>query len=252
MPYDPVSNTSGIFSAGRFYTNHELDMPLKFFNAVRLVPYRPGALGRMDRPAWRRPAGPLPLGRGPCLGRRRCAAEMTLYKKYPHVPSEIMNVHGLNNKISLFADARAAFSNVRLNNLAVQDDLDDNTYEAVRRYLAITTFAGGYPADAIRPPAPPPSSDGLADHRHDRRPGRPSIPSCWESINGSRPSAGPIGRRRIVDYMTLDATTTYFPDPAATTSARRGARPLQLSVVPRRPDEHRLPGLVRILEAGRQ
>ena len=25
---------------------------------------------------------------------------------------------------------------------------------------------------------------------------------------------GPVGRRRIVDYMTLDATTTYFPDAA--------------------------------------
>jgi hypothetical protein len=47
MPYDPVSNTSGIFSSGRFYTNHEIDMPLKFFNAVRLVPY---VQGRRRRP----------------------------------------------------------------------------------------------------------------------------------------------------------------------------------------------------------
>ena len=68
---------------------------------------------------------------------------MTLWKRYPNVESDLLNVHGLNNKISLFADARAAFSNVRLNSLAVQDDLDDNTYEFVRRYLAMTSFQGG-------------------------------------------------------------------------------------------------------------
>ncbi len=34
--------------------------------------------------------------------------EFTAWKKYPYVESELMNIHGLNNKISLFADARAA------------------------------------------------------------------------------------------------------------------------------------------------
>ena len=32
---------------------------------------------------------------------------------------------------------------MKLNSIAVQDDLDDNTYEYVRRYLAMTSFTGG-------------------------------------------------------------------------------------------------------------
>ena len=31
LPYDPISNTTGTFSSGRFYTNHELDMPLELW-----------------------------------------------------------------------------------------------------------------------------------------------------------------------------------------------------------------------------
>src|SRR5262249_33909390 len=125
-------------------TSHELDMPLNFFNAVRLVPYLQGQLV-----GWTDQLGAGPLGHQPsgAMGRAWGAvgsrAEMTFWKKYPTVESEILNVHGLNNKISLFADARAAFSNVRLNSIAVQDDLDDNTYEFVRRYLAMTAFKGG-------------------------------------------------------------------------------------------------------------
>ena len=74
MPYDPISNTSGIFSAGRFYTNHELDMPLKFFNAVRLVPYVQGQLVGWTDQLGGGPAGPFAVGAdGPRLGRRRHA-----------------------------------------------------------------------------------------------------------------------------------------------------------------------------------
>src|SRR5262245_21076753 len=144
MPFDPISNTTGIFSAGRFYTNHELDMPLKLFNAVRLVPYVQGQVV-----GWTNQLGDGPLGHlssgamGRVWGGAGARAEITAWKRYPSVESELMNVHGLNNKISFFADARAAWSNVRLNNIAVQDDLDDNTYEWVRRYLAFTSFTGG-------------------------------------------------------------------------------------------------------------
>ena len=39
-------------------------------------------------------------------------AEMMAWKTYPDVESELLNVHGLNHKISFVADARAAYSNV--------------------------------------------------------------------------------------------------------------------------------------------
>ena len=214
LPYDPVSNTSGIFSAGRFYTSHEVDMPLKFFNAVRLVPYVQGQLV-----GWTDQLGGGPLGHSPdgAVGRAWGGAgmrgEVTLYKKYPKVMSELMNVHGLNHKISLFVDARAAFSNVRLNNLAIQDDLDDNTYEAVRRYLALTTFVGGIlpmPYDPrhllLRQMVSP--ITGTTDVQA-------SIDTVMLGLHQRlQTKRGPIGARRIVDYMTMDASTTFFPDSA--------------------------------------
>ena len=212
MPYDPISNTTGTFSSGRFYTNHELDMPLKFFNALRLVPYVQGQLV-----GWSDQLGGGPLGHSPsgALGRAwggvGMRAETTLYKKYPSVTSELMNVHGLTNKISLFADARAAFSNVRLNQLAIQDDLDDNTYEAVRRYLAITSFTGGI--------LPMPYDPRHLILRQMVSPitGTTDVQAAIDTVSLGlhqrlQTKRGPIGKRRIVDYMTLDATSTYFPD----------------------------------------
>ena len=78
------------------------------------------------------------------LGRGGPARRVHGLEALPRRRKRPLNVHGLNNKISLFVDARAAASNVKLNNIAVQDDLDDNTYEYVRRYLALTSFTGGF------------------------------------------------------------------------------------------------------------
>ena len=42
IPYDPISNTSGVLQAGRVYTKHEFDMPLQFSDIIRFVPYVQG------------------------------------------------------------------------------------------------------------------------------------------------------------------------------------------------------------------
>ena len=137
----------------------------------------------------------------------------TLWKKYPNVSSDILNVHGLNNKISLFVDARAAFSNVRLNSIAVQDDLDDNTYEFVRRYLAMTSFQGGILPFQYDP------RHYILRNMISPITGTTDIQAAINTVQLGihqrlQTKRGPIGRRRIVDFMTLDATTTYFPDSA--------------------------------------
>ena len=214
LPYDPISNTTGTFSSGRFYTNHELDMPLNFGNVVRFVPYVQGqAVGWSDQLGGG-PLGHLPTGAmGRVWGAAGARAEVTAWKKYPNVESELLNVHGLNNKISLFVDARSAYSNQRLNSIAVQDDLDDNTYEYVRRYNALTQFMGGI--------LPMPY-----DPRHlivrqmlspitDTTDVQASMNTVQLGIHQRlQTKRGPVGRRRIVDYMTFDGTTTYFPNAA--------------------------------------
>jgi hypothetical protein len=212
MPIDPISNTSGVFSSGRFFTTHEVDMPLKFYNAVRLVPYVQGQVaGWTDQlgagPLGHQPSGPL----GRVWGAAGARAEVTAWKMYRGVESDLLNVHGLNNKLSFFADARAAWSNVRLNSLAIQDDLDDNTYEAVRRYFAITSFMGGllpFPYDPrhliLRRMTSP--ITGSTDVQA-------TIDTVYLGVHQRlQTKRGPVGRRRIVDYMTFDANTTYFPN----------------------------------------
>ncbi len=211
LPFDPTSNTTGPFSSGRFYTNHELDMPLNLGNVVRIIPYVQGqAVGWTDQlgggPYQHQPTGAM----GRIWGAVGARAEVTAWKKYPNVESELMNVHGLNNKISLFVDARSAYSNQQLNKIAVQDDLDDNTYEYIRRYEALTEFTGGllpFPYDPrhliVRQMLSPitQTTDVQA-----------SIDTVQMGVHQRlQTKRGPLGRRRIVDYMTLDASTTYFP-----------------------------------------
>jgi hypothetical protein len=212
MPFDPISNTTGTFSSGRLYTNHELDMPLNLFNVIRFVPYVQG-----QAVAWSDALGGGPLGLAPTgsLGRVWGAAglraEFTAWKKYPYVESELMNVHGLNNKFSLFADARYAVSNSRLNQIAVQDDLDDNTYEYVRRYFALTNYMGGIL------PMPYDPRHLLLRQTISPITGSTDIQSSIDTVQMGlhqrlQTKRGPVGRRRIVDYMTLDASATYFPN----------------------------------------
>ena len=60
---------------------------------------------------------------------------------------------------------------------------------------------------------------------------------------------GPEGKRRIVDWMTLDLNGTYFPvRPARQLQQAVGPDDVQLPVVRGRPHKHHLLRLVRFLE----
>jgi hypothetical protein len=211
LPFDPISNTTGTFSSGRFYTSHELDMPLNLWNVIRFVPYVQGQIVGWTDQLGGGPLGHLPTGAmGRYWGAAGMRGEFTAYKLYSNVASDLLNVHGLNNKISLFFDARAASSNVKLNNIAVQDDLDDNTYEYVRRYLAITSFTGGilpFPYDPrhliLRQTLSPITATTDVQS---------SIDTVTLGVHQRlQTKRGPKGKRRIVDYMTFDGSTTFFP-----------------------------------------
>ena len=119
-------------------------MPLNIGNVFRVVPYVQGQIVGWTDQLGGGPLGHLSTGAmGRFWGAAGVRTEFTAYKLYPWVESEILNVHGLNNKISLFTDSRVACANQQLNSIAVQDDLDDNTYEYVRRYFALTSLTGG-------------------------------------------------------------------------------------------------------------
>jgi hypothetical protein len=202
IPFDPVSNTSGALRTGRLYTSQELDLPINL-DVIRIVPYVQGqAVG------WNNQLNGDTLGR--IWGAAGARANVMAWKAYPSVESELLNVHGLNHKINLDADFRDAYSNVHLNEIGVQDTLDDNTYEFVRRYFALTNYAGGL--------LPPQYDPRFLILRRAISPitGTTDIQASMQTLQlGLRQrlqtKRGPEGRRRIIDYMVLDLTSTYFP-----------------------------------------
>ncbi|APW63035.1 hypothetical protein [Paludisphaera borealis] len=212
MPYDPISNTSGVFSAGRGYTNHELDVPINIYDVIRINPYVQGQVVGWTNQIGGGVNGQQSTGAmGRYWGAAGIHAESTAWKLYPNAENEILNIHGLNNKISFFGDYRTAYANQPLNNIAVQDDLDDNSYEMVRRYFAITNWTGGI--------LPTPYDPRHLMLRRQLSPitGSTDIQGTIETAQFGihqrlQTKRGPEGKRRIVDWMTLDASTTYFPN----------------------------------------
>jgi hypothetical protein len=224
QPFDPVTATSGAFRSGRLWTSHELDLPIDL-DVIRIVPYVQGQLVGWDN-QYADPLPPLSLGgvlpdqafiRGPqgnLLGRAwggaGARANIMAWRNYPTVESEMLNVHGLSHKISLEADYRTTYSSVGINQLGIQDDLDDNTYEYVRRYFALTNYMGG-----ILPPQYDPRYLTL---RRTMSPitGTTDVQDSMQTLQLAlrqrlQTKRGPEGRRRIIDYMTLDLSGTYFP-----------------------------------------
>ena len=134
------------------------------------------------------------------------------WQAYPGVESELLNIHGLNHKINFDADFRTPTRTSTSTEIGVQDDLDDNTYEYVRRYFALTNYAGGVLPAAVRPAVPDPAPGASR-----RSPARPTSRTTIETLQLGihqrlQTKRGPEGRRRIIDYMTLDVDTTYFPN----------------------------------------
>ena len=206
MPYDPISNTSGVWKSGRAYTNHEVDFPVNVSDVLKVVPYVQGqAIG------WTNQIDGQSAGR--VWGGVGARASMMASKVYPSAESELFNVHGINHKINLEADFRTAYSNRALNRIGVQDDLDDNTYEGVRRYFALTNYAGG-----ILPQQYDPRYLIL---RRTLSPitGTTDVQGTIDTLRLGlhqrlQTKRGPEGKRNIIDYMTFDLDTTYFPNAA--------------------------------------
>lgn len=224
QPFDPVSATSGAFRTGRIYTGQELDLPIDL-GVVRFVPYLQGqAVGWDNQYATALPdqdlAPDLPTQafiRGPqgaMLGRLWGAAgaraNLMTWRNYTGVESELLNIHGLSHKVNFDLDYRAAYSSVPLDRIGLQDELDDNTYEFVRRYFALTNYRKGV--------LPPQYDPRFLTLRRAVSPitGTTDVQATMQTLQAGihqrlQTKRGPEGRRRIVDYMILDLSTTYYP-----------------------------------------
>jgi len=224
IPYDPVSLTSNAFRTGRIWTSHEVDVPIDL-GLLRVVPYAQGQLVGWDNQY----ADPLPtLGFDPALPRQAyirgpqgsrlgrawggvgARADVMAHRIYPGVESELLNLHGLNHKVDFSADFRTAYSTEGLERIGIQDDLDDNTYEFVRRNFALINYTNGLvPAQyspvllTLRRTSSP--ITGTVDVQDDLQTLKLAVRQRLQT------KRGPEGKRRIVDVMAFDVQTTYFP-----------------------------------------
>ncbi|WZO98096.1 hypothetical protein EP7_005151 [Isosphaeraceae bacterium EP7] len=202
LPYDPTSNTSGVFESGRLFTAHELDIPLNF-DFLRVVPY-----GQVQAVGWNNQISGQEVGR--LWGAYGARADVMAHRAFPTVENELFNVHGLNHKANFIVDYRNAYSTVPLNQLGVQDDIDDNTYEFVRRYFALVSYGGGI--------LPAQYDPRLLITRRGLSPitGTTDLQTTIDTVHMGihqrlQTKRGPEGARRIIDWMTFDIDTTYFP-----------------------------------------
>jgi hypothetical protein len=203
LPYDPVSNTSGVVQTARGWTSHEVDLPLDF-DLIRVVPYLQGQLT-----GWTNQLGDEQVGRA--WGAFGARANVMAWRTFMGVENEMLNLHGLAHKVNFNVDYRSAYSNVDLGRLAVLDDLDDNTYEYVRRYFALVNYVGG-----ILPPQYDPRRYYLRSAVSPIT-GTVDIQDTVQTLNLGvnqrlQTQRGPDGRRRITDVMMLDLNTMYFPN----------------------------------------
>ncbi len=222
QPYDPISQTSGAFGSGRLWTSHELDVPMNL-GPFKLTPYAQGqAAGWASQYDNALPAYTLPPDQvqqlirsgndqmvGRLWGAAGARANLMMWRSY-EVESEILNVHGLNHKMTFGADYRDAYSTLPLNAIGVQDELDDNTYEFVRRYFAFTNYGGGV--------LPPQYNPLLLATRRNLSPitGTTDVLQSMQTVQLNwnhrlQTKRGPEGARRVIDWMILDLSTTYFP-----------------------------------------
>lgn len=225
IPFDPVSATSGAFRTGRLHTSHEISLPLNL-RFLKVTPYFQGQLVGWDN-QYANSLPPLTLSttlpntayiRGPqgaMLGRAVAAGGGRLsamaWRTFPTVESSLFNLHGLAHKMVFDVDFRTTTSNVDLNRIGVQDQLDDNTYEFVRRYFALINYVGGVlPAQydprfltlrrGISPIA------GTVDIQDDME----TLNLAWRQRLQTK--RGQPGQQRVIDWMTLDISSTYFPN----------------------------------------
>ncbi len=189
----------------RLVTRQEIDFPFQA-GPVKVVPF---ALGELAH--WGEDANGDDLQRA--YWQAGIRASMPMWRADPTVESRLWNLHGLAHKVVFDAEVAFAESNRDLDLLPLYDSLDDDSIEAFRHRLAMLTYGM---ADV------PPQFDSrsyalryglgswvtspsmeIADDLTTLRLG---MRHRWQTKRGMP------GNRRIVDWITLDTGSTWFPD----------------------------------------
>ena len=194
-----------------FTTRHELDLPFQL-GPVKTTPYALGEYGFWGHGTESRNVSRL-------YGRLGARFNLPIWKVDSEVESQTWYLNGLAHKMNLVADLSYSDANKDYNRLVLYDQIDDFQIEDFRRRYSVTTFAGkgaGY-SDAIPlrfderyyairqgeiGGSVASASSELADDLQLVRLG-------WN--NRIQTKRGPVGARRVVDWITFNAGLNLYP-----------------------------------------
>jgi hypothetical protein len=184
-------------------TRQEIDLPVQL-GPVKVIPY---ALG--DAMYWQEALDGNDLFR--VYGQAGVKASLPFWRVDPTIQSVLWNVNGLAHKVSIDVDAFYADASQDLDELALYDPLDDNAQEQSRSRFAFTTFGGVTPLEyderfyALRSAMQGNVTAPSAEIADDLEMVTLGLRQRWQTKRGMP------GQERIIDWITLDAQTAYYP-----------------------------------------
>lgn len=204
--------TSGSRQGDRVASRQEIDAPLEA-GPVKVVPY---ALGELAQ--WGQDLQGNDVGR--VFGQVGMRGSLLFWAANPNIESNLFNVHGVAHKVVFDVDAFAAGTNLNLTQLPLYDPIDDNATDRFRRRFMSLDYAAAPGEFGGTLPA-------KFDPRfYDLRSGIQSfVASPTTEIAGNldavrlgmrhrwQTKRGPLGNRRVIDWIVLDTQATYYPNP---------------------------------------
>ena len=212
LPYE--SNVLG----ERVSTRQELDLPFQA-GAVKLVPY---ALGELAH--WGEALDGSPLDRA--YGQVGIRSSLPMWTADNTVESQLWNLHGIAHKVVFEGEFSYANATQNIDQLPLYDQIDDDTINQYRRNIPYWDFnapqGSGYPTPLGAPYIFGPDNKydprsyavrrgmgswvtGPTEIVNDLTAFRVAARQRWQT------KRGPIGNRRIIDWITFDVDGEFFP-----------------------------------------
>lgn len=210
LPWETTSVGTPLGVEGeRLATRQEIDLPLRL-GPAKVVPYAMGELAH-----WGEDCTGNDIQR--VYWQAGVRSSLPIWRVYPNVESQLWNVHGLAHKVVFDTEFSVAESNRNMTVLPLYDPLDDDSIEAFRRRFSIANF--GTPSLGVS--RVPNSLDERFYALRTGMAGSVTAPSTevaddlmamrfgmrhrWQTKRGMP------GRRRIMDWITLDTHAVIFP-----------------------------------------
>jgi hypothetical protein len=193
---------------GRFDVVQDINLPLQL-GPVKVVPY-----GVLDLTSYTNDLNSDMTGR--VIGGGGVRASMPFTRLYPDVSSELFNLSGINHKIVVSGNYYIADSNEPYTNFPQLDRLnDDSTDQALRDITPQQPTLN--PANGVALATSPIFNpqlyairrlvDNRVDTRDDIQVIQADIRQRWQTKRGYP------GQQHVIDYVTLDLSGSFFPNP---------------------------------------